>query len=304
MLMMIPVMQTRSLSVHGHENTLAFWDNPKAQTAPIHFAQGNGFVAGVYRQLLERLAQQHTVYATHHRATWEGVPAHQPPSHFTWVHAAEDLIASLDALNAERTKQGLPAQRFIGVGHSLGGVMTLLAAHRRPDLFEKLVLIEPVMFPNRMIWTLGAIPMGWRYRLLPMAKRTLNRRDRWHSHQEFVEYHASKAAFQGIAPEVMRDYAEYGLKPSAESGLELRFPKAWEAHIFRTVSNGWQALKQLQVPCVAIRGADSRWIPERSWDKWQRLRPDVPVLVMPQVGHMAPLQQPEQMAQLIEQCIA
>ena len=50
---------------------------------------------------------------------------------------------------------------------------------------------------------------------------------------------------------------------------------------------------------MAIRGALSQWIPQRSWDKWQRMRPDVPVLMMPEVGHMAPLQQPEQMAQLI-----
>ena len=66
-------MQTRPLMVDSHINTLAFWDSPNAQAMPIHFAQGNGFVAGVYRQMLEQLAQQQTVYATHHRATWEGV---------------------------------------------------------------------------------------------------------------------------------------------------------------------------------------------------------------------------------------
>ena len=301
-------MQTRPLSVHGHVNTLAFWQSPAGeamQSTPIHFAQGNGFVAGVYRQMLERLAQQHSVYATHHRATWEGTAAHQPPSHFSWVHAAEDMIASLDALNAERTAQGLPTQRFIGVGHSLGGVMTLLAAHARPDLFERIVLIEPVLFPNRAVLTLKVMPMALRKRLLPMAKRTALRRDVWPSHQAFVDYHAPKSAFRGIPLSVMHDYAEHGLKPrSAGEGLELSFPKAWEAHIFRSLSSGWRALSELRVPCVAIRGEQSQWIPERSWQKWQRLRPDLPVIVMPQVGHMSPLQQPELMAQLLLQQMA
>ena len=298
-------MQTRPLMVDSHINTLAFWDSPNAKATPIHFAQGNGFVAGVYRQMLEQLAQQQPVYATHHRATWEGVATHQPPSYFTWTHAADDLIASLDALNAERVAQGLPAQKFLGVGHSLGGMMTLIAAHRRPDLFEKMVLIEPVLFPNRAIWTLSMMPMALRKRVLPMAKRTQLRRDVWPSHQAFVEYHAPKSAFQGIPLSVMQDYAEHGLKArSAGDGLELSFPKAWEAHIFRSISSGWRALRELQVPCVAIRGEQSQWIPDRSWQKWQRMRPDLPVLVMPQVGHMAPLQQPEQMAQLVQTCLA
>lgn len=293
-------MQTRPLTVQSHINTLAFWQSPNAQATPIHFAQGNGFVAGVYRQMLEQLAQRHTVYATHHRATWDGVAAYQPPSYFTWAHAADDLIASLDALNVERVTQGLAAQKFFGVGHSLGGVMTLLAAHRRPDLFEKIVLIEPVLFPNRAVWTLNMMPMALRARILPMAKRTQLRRDVWRSHEEFVDYHAPKAAFAGVPLSVMQDYAAHGLKArAAGDGLELSFPKAWEAHIFRSLSSGWRAVSDLQMPCVAIRGEQSQWIPECSWQKWQRLRPDWPVIVMPQVGHMAPLQQPEQMAQLI-----
>ena len=196
--------------------------------------QGNGFVAGVYRQMIEPLAQQYTVYATHHRASWASVHPHQPPSRFSWASAADDLIASLDALNRERVTHGADTastQKFMA-GHRWG-VMTLIAAHRRPDLFEKIVLIEPVMFPNRAIWTLNAIPMALRYRLLPMAKRTLNRRDVWGSHQEFMDYHARKSAFHGIPPSVMQDYAHYGLRArERQDGLELSFPKTWEAHIF------------------------------------------------------------------------
>ena len=293
-------MQSRSLPVGDHNATVDFWENPNSTLAPIHFAQGNGFVAGVYRQMLEVLAQAHTVYATHHRAAWETVASQTPPDFFKWSHAADDIIASLDALNAERVQQNLPKQRFLGVGHSLGGFMTLIAAYRRPDLFEKIVLIEPIMFPNRALVTLNMIPMSWRYRVLSMAKRTLKRRDIWNSQQEFIDYHAPKSAFHGIPLSVMQDYAQHGLKARpAGDGLELRFPKAWEAHIFRSISGAWRALRELKVPCVAIRAAESHWIPERSWQKWQRLRPDFPVLMMTEVGHMAPLQQPERMAHLI-----
>ena len=60
------MMHIRSLAVHEHTATVAVWEHPNSTVLPIHFAQGNGFVAGVYRQMIEPLAQQHTVYATLH----------------------------------------------------------------------------------------------------------------------------------------------------------------------------------------------------------------------------------------------
>ena len=298
-------MRNRMISVSGHEVPLAIWGELNNQNLPIHFAQGNSFVAGVYRQMCEILAQQYTVYATQHRAVWPSTRLKPPPLGFKWSDAANDLIASLDVLLMERKRQGFPKQKFIGVGHSLGGIMTLLAAQRRPDLFAKIVLIEPVLFPTRSLLAIDLIPMAWRYRYLPMAKRTLNRRDVWPSRQEFIDYHMSKPAFHDIPLSVMRDYAEYGLRErEMGKGFELTFPKAWEAHIFRSISGAWHAVRRLQVPCVAIRGANSHWIPEEAWQKWQRLRPDCPLVLMPEVGHLAPLQRPQAMSQLVLEQLA
>jgi pimeloyl-ACP methyl ester carboxylesterase len=48
------------------------------------------------------------------------------------------LLALLDALDVERA---------VLVGHSMGGAISLMAAARHPDRFQRLVLIDPLVYP-------------------------------------------------------------------------------------------------------------------------------------------------------------
>lgn len=305
-----PIIPMRILSIESgrHLATLDVWDAPQTDLAatPIHFAAGNGFTAGAYRQMLEELTRQSTVYAVNHRAVWTSTQDEPIPRGFSWSDAANDLIATLDSLSHIR---GTDAQhrRYIGVGHSLGGVMTLLAARKRPDLFEHIVLIDPVMFPTSWVLQTKLMTTSMRQRMLPMVKRTLRRRVVWDNPAAFVAYHMGKHAFHGISQSVMEDYAEHGLYQTdddkAKNVWRLRFPTAWEAHIFGTLPYAWGALKSCRVPCTVIRPLESHLLPSVVWQKWARLRPDFPIVEMPAVGHLAPLQQPEQTAALIQSMI-
>ncbi|MGH8747433.1 MAG: alpha/beta fold hydrolase, partial [Burkholderiales bacterium] len=51
-----------------------------------------------------------------------------------WPHLVEQLIDTL-----EREYRGAPV---LGVGHSLGGYLSFLAAVRRPELFRAIVLLD------------------------------------------------------------------------------------------------------------------------------------------------------------------
>lgn len=278
---------TQNLSIDGLNATLNVWPTQcLADATPIHFAHGNGLPSRCYRQMLEPLAARRSVFALDHRATWLDAPR-VPHKSFSWADAANDMIAAIEQV---------APNGVIGVGHSLGGVMTLLAAQQRPDLFKQIILIEPVLFPTRMFVAAAWMPMNWRLRYFPIAKRTALRQDVWRSRAEFAAYHARKNAFAGIATDVMDDYAAHGLRACGEQ-FELTFPKAWEAHIFTSASYPWAALQRLSVPCIAARAEQSDWVPAVSWRKWQHIRSDCPLFTLPQVGHMAPLQKPEIMAE-------
>jgi pimeloyl-ACP methyl ester carboxylesterase len=280
-------MHTRILNIHGQNAPLRIWQpTQESNQTPLHFAHGNGFPAGTYTAMLRELARERTVYATEHRAIWADA---MPPKRFSWANAADDMITAIEQI---------APSGVIGVGHSLGGAMTLLAAAKRPDLFRQIVLIEPAMIPTRIFAVMGWIPMSLRAHLFSVAKRTARRRTQWLSHDEFIDYHIDKPAFRGISREVMMDYAQHGLYQH-DDGWQHSFPSSWEAHIFCTLAYTWRAAAKLSVPCTVFRAGKSNWIPTATWQKWQKMRPDYPISILPELGHMAPLQAPTFVAQAV-----
>lgn len=287
-------MNQSSIQIDGHDAPLLVWPAQKESAlTPIHFAHANGFPAGSYQKLLVLLSAQRTVYALDHRAAWDASP-YQPHPNFKWHDAADDLIAAIEQFSPTGV---------IGVGHSLGACVTLLAAAKRPDLFKQLLLIEPVAFPTRLFVKFAWMPATLRVRMVGLAKRTLQRRELWNSREEFADALSGKSLFKGISREVLMDYAQYGLREVVEQNgtkFTLRFRKTWEAQVFTTPPYVWRKLKQLQVPCLVWRAEHSTTLPPASWAKWEKLRPDFPIHVLPNLGHMAPLQNPPLMVQEIQ----
>ena len=292
-------MNTQLIRIDGHHVPVHVWlAQHNTDLTPLHFAHANGFPAGSYDKLLQLLAQERTVYAMDHRATWDSSP-YQPPSQFTWHSAANDLIAAIEQV---------APKGVIGVGHSLGAVTTLLAAIKRPDLFKQILLIEPVMFPTRMFVMFAGVPKPLRARVFGLVQKTLQRRERWTTGDEFTKALSGKSLFKGFSAEVFQDYATHGLRTSnkrvmphvSSEPLTLNFRKTWEAQVFLTPPYVWRKIKRLQVQCVVWRGETGDVVPIDAWHKWEKIRPESPVYVLPKLGHMAPLQAPTLMADEIQ----
>ena len=214
---------------------------------PIHFAHANGYPPLVYRQFLQALAAEHPVFGLATRASWPGRPL-VPPSSYRWRDSAEDLIAYLDA----QAKGPV-----IGMGHSLGGVITMFAAAKRPDLFKALVLIEPVFFSHRLVlatMATAALPKRLQSRN-KLIRKTMGRPDCFDDEQACYDFHRSKWVFKGLSDESMWDYCHYGTTPDGRGQRRLLYPKAWEAHIYRTIPAVWWDLRKLKLPVMGVRGA-------------------------------------------------
>ena len=153
----------------------------------VHLAHANGFPPGSYRPFAETLTGPPPTAGSGHPATgsgWRGgyhvigLPARplwsgsRPGSAPTWHTLAEDLVEGLDAI-------GL--QGVIGVGHSMGGVYTLLAAIRRPELFRALVLIDPVILPPGWLRMLRVMRWLGLEKRQPLVQGALRRRRVWPS---------------------------------------------------------------------------------------------------------------------------
>lgn len=252
----------------------------------LHFAHANGFHPATYQQFLQPLTNNFRVIAVEHRPFWQAKPRITDD----WEQIADDLIRFLEEQNLKNV---------IGIGHSLGAVATMFAAIKRPDLFKKIVLIEPVFLPAILITFFHLAPKSWRKHLNPLIKLTLKRRDVWDSTQEVYDAYRQKKFFAEISDEVLWDYLNSGLKKRSDGKMTLTYSKEWEAHFFSLAPKVWSKLQQLQTPVFGIRGENTDTLRADQWAKWKRLKPKHRFLEIENTGHLVPLEKPQFLAKEI-----
>jgi len=259
----------------------------------IHLAHANGFPPGTYEPLAAALRTDYHVIGLPARPLW---PGSRPESAPNWQPMAGDLIEALDGL----AHSGSISPPIIGVGHSLGGVLTLWAAIRRPDLFRAVVLIDPVILPSSQLRLLRLLRLVGLHHRLPLVQAALHRRRTWPSRQAYTEHLASKPFFASWPAASLEAYVQSGTRERLDGQVELIYPPEWEAHIFATAPTDiWRHVPQLSTPVLAIRGERSPTFPAESMARLARLLPQARTVTIPDSDHMVPLERPAETAAAI-----
>jgi len=95
----------------------------------IQFSHANGFPAKTYTALFDHL-KEHKISAINILAE------NTNPNEINWYDMRDDVLENIE-------QQG---EAVIGIGHSFGGVLTLLAAAKKPELFQSIILLDPASF--------------------------------------------------------------------------------------------------------------------------------------------------------------
>ena len=256
----------------------------------LHFAHANGYPPGAYAPLLEQLTPAYHVLAARARPLW---PGSAPAGFQSWQPLTEDLIAFLDAHHA----RGL-----VGIGHSMGGVSTLDAALRRPELFRALVLIDPVIFRQRFIWGWQILKtLGIGDRLHPLIPGTLRRRRVVPSVDEMFARYRRAPVFSRIDDRGLRAYTEALARPRPDGQVELAYSPEWEAAIYRHGPlNLWGRMAALHLPLLVIYGAESDTFQAAAVTKMAHRIPHASFVAVPAAGHLVPLERPQAVAEAIQ----
>lgn len=190
----------------------------------IVFSHANGFPAGTYRVLFE--AWRGAGFAVHAIERLGHDPSY--PVSNNWPKLREHLIHFIE--------REVPAQRrpvFL-VGHSLGGILSLLVACRRPDLVRGLVLLDSPAITGWRAHSLRAFKaMGLIHRVSPGRVSRL-RRHEWPSREAVHSHFAAKAAFARWDPRVLADYVQAGFD-ERDGKTVLGFRREIETHIYNTL---------------------------------------------------------------------
>lgn len=255
---------------------------------PLHFGHANGFPPGTYGAFLRNFVPHFRVSSLESRPLW---PGSDPAILRDWSPLVQDLRT---ALGNHGARSG------VGMGHSLGAICSLWAAVDDPKLFRALVLVEPSLFT-------GPLSLAWKLlqRLrhvdrTPIVSGALRRRDRWGTRVEARAAWRGKPLFRPFRDECFEAYLDSGLTQDPEGGLRLRYPKAWEAAIFRsTPADVWDRVRRSPVPTLLVRGEHSDALTRAAARKCGRLLPQGEVIEVPGTGHMLPLEQPGAVADRI-----
>ena len=255
----------------------------------LHFAHANSYPAGVYRQFFERLNDQFDIQAL-------DMHAHNPnyPVTDCWPRLVDEYIAELTARYTEPV---------ILVGHSLGGMLSLLVGHARPDLVRCVVMLDaPVVAGWRaLVWRTIKL-VGKQYDV-PPAKFSKRRRNVWPSAAAAYEHFASKDIFAAWGPGVLTDYIDSGLKPHPE-GVQLRYTREVETAVYATLPHHLPKIVRgpFPVPIGFIGGTDSWETSQSGHDHTQALVGRHFRLIPG--GHLFPLETPVAAADATAEMIA
>ncbi len=256
------------------------------QDGVIQFLHANAYTPGCYNQMFKGLSN-YKIVAPKQRPLWE----HSDDSALTsWSMLADDIIAHMDLVG----RKGV-----IGIGHSMGGVASWLAAIKRPDLFSRLILIDPVILPLSYALSIKWMPMSLKRKYVPMIKIASRRRDTWESRDKAKTYFLSKKVYQRFDESSMDDFLDHGLKPHGD-GLTLAYPRAWEARVYGTAPYLWGHLSKSPCPVTIIRAQYSDVIGDDSWSKIKANLSKGHFIQADGVGHLVPFEKPQLSADMID----
>src|ERR1051325_5341780 len=168
---------------------------------PLHFLHANGYPPECYKPFLELLRTQYHVFGMLLRPLW---PNSNPKEIRDWEPFSDDLLHFL-------APQPAP---LIGVGHSIGAIVTLRAALRNPSKFRALILLDPVLFvPSRLASWRVLHMLGLAERVHPLIIGAKKRRRVFDNLETVFRGYRNRSIFRYLSDENLRIFIEGMTRP-------------------------------------------------------------------------------------------
>ncbi|MBV4504644.1 alpha/beta hydrolase [Pseudomonas sp. BW13M1] len=226
--------------------TLRGWRTPASGRPLLHFLHGNGFCSLVYQPMLMRLGEHFDLWLS-------DVQGHGDSDHggafCGWNRSA---ALAVEAFEVGRGEYG-DVPRY-ALGHSFGGVLTGLILASEPQLFQRAVLLDPVLFSRRMIGVMGAAGMVGLHRRHALARKAATRRSHWPDREAAQASLQGRGIFKGWTDTALQAYVEHAIGDCGE-GVVLKCRPSREVEIFSSFPERmWQQLGSIQTPTRILYG--------------------------------------------------
>ncbi len=260
---------------------------PRASSrGAIVFSHANGFPAGVYRVLFD--AWRAAGYAVHAPEKFGHDPAY--PVTGNWPHLRRQLVDFV-----EREVAG-PAYL---VGHSLGGLLSLMVACRRPELARGVVMLDSPVITGWRAHGVQVFKASGLIRRVSPGRVSQRRRHEWPDRDAVRRHFAAKHAFARWDPRVLDDYVEAGFV-ERDGRVGLAFERDVETRIYNTLPHTLPRLLRRhppKCPVAFVAGTQSVEVRQGGLEASRALARDRFVWI--EGTHLYPMERPDETARVV-----
>jgi len=269
----------RTVPVHGHDICYV----TAGQGPPVVLVHGFGTSLAVWARQIRVLSRDCQVFAL-------DLPGHgfseKPDLEYRPRFYTDALRGFLDAL-------GITAASF--VGHSMGGLLSLCLAMEAPDRVRHLVLVN------------SSSPLFRPSRLLRLYEKRRRRPWLWNRVMELIEVLIPllPASFEARGQGKITHRADAVPPEWSKQMVAFRRSKGFSRMAVSTMTH-WvdvaayeNGMKEILHPVLVVCGALDRVIPLAHGRQLQETLPNATQEVIPECGHMAPLEEPDRTARAI-----
>ena len=262
---------------------------------PLLLSHATGFHGYAYLPIADALDHRFTSYAVDYRGHGDTPRSGEDMTETAHDHVVDWTGYGDDALAAARfaARDG----GLTGFGHSMGGTALLMAAHREPELFDTIVVYEPIVFDPDADRPSGA-PQS------PQVVGARRRRRSFDSFETAIDNYRSKPPMNAFDPEVVRLYVAHGFR-SAPEGVRLKCDPEHEARTFEQGGQHrtWDLLPDIPTRVVVATGiVEDNMASAMARPIADRL-PNSIYVEIPTLDHFGPFVDPARMATLIAEAV-
>lgn len=248
----------------------------------IQFTAANGFPAKTYEHIFAQIDYDKLNYIN---VVGKTIPSNTAR---LWFSIANEIIESIE---------GNFSEPVIGMGHSLGATTTFIAACKRPELFSRLILTEPIVFKSHYSLALKTLhKLNIKH---AFAKQAAIRKDTFESREEARNYFKQKPFFTNFSEDSFNAYVKHGLIPASENAqhnLQLAFTRKKESLVFSSIPK-ISNITPPKIPVDVVIGKRSNLLNKFDLNWWEKSVNAK--LHFHEGGHMLCFEDPSGFAQLV-----
>jgi pimeloyl-ACP methyl ester carboxylesterase len=263
----------------------------------VLFFHGNSFPASTYNVMLNELRRRGLLVQALEKI------GHNPayPVTSNWPHLVEEIHAFA------KPRIDAHAGPVVLVGHSLGGMLSLMMAALYPSLAQAVVMVDaPAVggLQAKVLQLSKTLSLNKRFSPGAISRK---RRNEWDSIESVHAHFASKKVFARWDPQVLNDYVLHGThEVSLASGVKrvLSFDRNIETLIYENVPHNLEQLLKrhpLKCPVSLVAARHSREMRLAGVEFSKKITKERVCMI--DGTHLVPMEKPIVTAAAIETCI-